>query len=248
MSSARRVLVLGGSGALGGAVVRALAAEGARVAFTYFRNEDAAARLREDVPGTLPLRCDARRPDEVAGVVEAAAGELGGLDALAHCVAVGVRVECAGRESHHRMPQLEVADWDELLDVNARSAFLAVRAAIPHLRAGTNPNVVLVGSVDAIKPVPAPVHYVASKAALHGMAMAMAKELGQDGVKVNLVAPGVLEAGLSRHLPAALREEYEKHCGLKRSARLDEVADLIAWLCLHNTYVTAQRLLLDGAL
>jgi 3-oxoacyl-[acyl-carrier protein] reductase len=107
---------------------------------------------------------------------------------------------------------------------------------------------VLVGSVDAIKPVPAPVHYVASKAAVHGMALSMAKELGPDGVKVNVVAPGVLEAGLSRHLPAQLREEYVKHCSLKRPGRLSEAASVIVWLCLQNTYVTAQKLLLDGAL
>lgn len=238
--SGKRVLVLGGSGALGGAVCRALVAEGARVAFTYFQNERA-------LDGCLALRLDARDAAQVAGAVEAAAAELGGLDALVHCIAVGVRVECAGAGSHHRMPQIQVADWDELLTINARSAFLAVRAAVPHLRQSKG-NVVLVGSVDAIKPVPAPVHYVASKAALNGMTMAMAKELGPDGVKVNLVAPGVLEAGLSRHLPAPLRAEYEKHCSLKRSGKLDEAASLVVWLALHNTYVTAQKLLLDGAL
>lgn len=239
-SPGKRVLVLGGSGALGGAVCRTLSAEGARVAFTFFRNE----RALDDCLG---LRMDARVGAEVEGAVATAAAELGGLDALVHCVAIGVRVECAGQGSHHRMPQLLEADWDELLAVNARSAFLAVRAAIPHLRASRG-NVVLVGSVDAVKPVPAPVHYVASKAALHGMAMAMAKELGPDGVKVNVVAPGVLEAGLSRHLPEALRAEYTKHCGLKRPGKLDEAANLITWLALHNTYVTAQKLLLDGAL
>jgi 3-oxoacyl-[acyl-carrier protein] reductase len=236
----KRALVLGGSGALGGAVVRALAAEGSRVAFTYFRNE-------RTIDGCLGLRMDARDATQVEGAVAAAAAELGGIDALVHCVAVGVRVECAGVGSHHRMPQLQEVDWDELLSVNAKSAWLAVRAAVPHLRASQG-NVVLVGSVDAVKPVPAPVHYVASKAALHGMAMAMAKELGPDAVKVNLVAPGVLEAGLSRHLPEQLRAEYAKHCALKRPGKLDEAANLIVWLALHNTYVTAQKLLLDGAL
>jgi 3-oxoacyl-[acyl-carrier protein] reductase len=235
-----RVLVLGGSGALGGAVCRALVAEGARVAFTYHSSERA-------LDGCLALRMDARDAGQVDGAVATAASELGGLDALVHCVAIGVRVECAGSGSHHRMPQVAEADWDELLTVNAKSAFLAVRAAVPHLRASRG-NVVLLGSVDAIKPVPAPVHYVASKAALHGMAMAMAKELGPDGVKVNLVAPGVLEAGLSRHLPAQLRAEYEKHCSLKRPGKLDEAASLVVWLALHNTYITAQKLLLDGAL
>lgn len=243
----KRVLVLGGSGALGGVVCRTLAQDGARVAFTYLANEKAATTLRDALPGSVSLRMDARRQADVDGAVATAAAELGGLDGLVHCVAVGVRRELAAAGSHQRMPDLLEADWDELMDVNARSAWLAVRAAVPHLRASKG-SVVLVGSVDSFKPVPAPVHYVASKAALHGMALAMAKELGPDGVKVNLVAPGVLEAGLSRHLPASLREEYEKHCGLKRSGRLSEAANVIVWLCLQNTYVTAQKLLLDGAL
>jgi 3-oxoacyl-[acyl-carrier protein] reductase len=241
------VLVLGGSGALGGAVGRLLAAEGARVAFTYFRNEAAAIALKETLPGGVALKMDARRAVEVDETVAAAAKELGGLDALVHCVATGVRVECAGAASNHRMPQQVEADWDELVAVNAKSAWLAVRAAVPHLRA-TKGNVVLVGSVDSIKPLPAPVHYAASKAALVGMAQAMAKELGPDQVKVNLVAPGVLEAGIIRNVPKNLRDEYDKHCGLKRPGKLDEVAHLITWLCTQNTYVTAQKILLDGAL
>lgn len=241
------VLVLGGSGALGGAVCRLLAAEGARVAFTYLRNEAAAVALKERLPGGVALKMDARRAEQVDEAVATAARELGGLDALVHCVATGVRVECEGAASHHRMPQQLEADWDELVAVNAKSAWLAVRAAVPHLRA-TKGNVVLVGSVDSIKPMPAPVHYAASKAALVGMAQAMAKELGPDQVKVNLVAPGVLEAGIIRNVPKNLLAEYDKHCGLKRPGKLDEVAHLIVWLCTQNTYVTAQKILLDGAL
>ncbi|MCW8142047.1 MAG: SDR family oxidoreductase [Planctomycetota bacterium] len=228
----KRALVLGGSGALGGATRRALEAEGARVAWTYLRGE---------APGDgLALRMDARDPAEVEGAVAAAVAELGGLDALVHCAATS-------GGPHRPLLELTAADWDEVLGVNARSAFLAVKAAAPHLRASRG-SVVLVGSVDAVKPVAAPAHYVASKGALHAMTMALAKELGPDGVRVNLVAPGVLEAGLSRDLPERLRAEYRKHCALGRPGTLDEAANLIAWLALHDTYVTAQRLVLDGGL
>src|SRR5438034_343864 len=116
------------------------------------------------------------------------------------------------------------------------------------LMRGAGGNIVLVGSIDGVKPAPSPVHYAASKAALTGMAKAMAKELGPHNIRVNIVAPGVLDGGLSRVLPDDLRAQYLKHCGLKRLGRLEEVANVVAWLAVENTLVTAQTIVLDGAL
>lgn len=244
----KRCLVLGGSGAVGGAVVRSLAAKGARVAFTWNTGEAAARDLGAQVPGSLPLRVDLRRIDDLERAVDAAASELSGLDALVQCAGVAVAMECKGEQSHHRLPGLDEAAFDELLVVNVKSTFFAVRRAAPVLARGGGGNVVLLGSVDGVKPVPSPVHYAASKGALAGMAQALSKELGEVGIKVNLVAPGILEGGLSRALPESLRKEYVKHCGLRRVGRLDEVASVIAWLALENTYVTGRTLLLDGGL
>jgi 3-oxoacyl-[acyl-carrier protein] reductase len=243
-----RVLVLGGSGALGGAVVRALAQDGAKVAFTWYRGEAAAHALRERAPGAASLQLDARRPADVRTVVDQAARDLGGLDGVVHAIGVGAQVEDKGAASRHLVAHLGIEHWDELMSVNARSAFLAVQAALPHLRAAGGGNIVLIGSFDARKPMPTPVHYAASKAALQGMTMALGKELGPDKVRVNLVAPGLLEAGLTRTLPASMRADYEKHCGQKRVGKLDEVAALVAWLAAENTYVTAQSILVDGGL
>jgi 3-oxoacyl-[acyl-carrier protein] reductase len=241
-----RVLVLGGSGALGGATVRLLLRDGARVAFTWRQGEATAQALRE--LGAAPVRLDAREPAQVRAAVDEAARALSGLDGLVHAIGVGAPVEDRGRASRHRLEHVAVAEWDELLSVNARSAFLAVQAALPHLRAAGGGNVVFVGSFDARKPMPTPSHYAASKAALQGLTMALGKELGEDRIRVNLVAPGLLEAGLTRTIPAAMRADYEKHCGSKRVGRLDEAAAVIAWLAVENTYVTTQSILVDGGL
>jgi NAD(P)-dependent dehydrogenase (short-subunit alcohol dehydrogenase family) len=76
----------------------------------------------------------------------------------------------------------------------------------------------------------------------------MAKELGEFNIRINMVAPGILEGGLSRALPEDLVREYVKHCGLKRVGRLEEIAGVIAWLALENSYATGQAFLVDGAL
>jgi len=108
--------------------------------------------------------------------------------------------------------------------------------------------VVLMGSIDALRSVPAPVHYASSKGALRAMTLALSKELGPAGVKINMVAPGLLEAGLSRTMPDDLRAQYLKHCGLRRMGRLEEIASLVTHLALENTYMTGQALTVDGAL
>jgi NAD(P)-dependent dehydrogenase (short-subunit alcohol dehydrogenase family) len=102
--------------------------------------------------------------------------------------------------------------------------------------------------MEGVKMVPAPVPYAATGGALTAMARAFAKELGPRGVRVNVVAPGVLDGGLSAALPADLRAQYLKHTGLRRVGRREEAASIIAWLAIENTYVTGQTLVIDGGL
>jgi NAD(P)-dependent dehydrogenase (short-subunit alcohol dehydrogenase family) len=246
----KRVLVIGGSGALGGAVTANLVARGARVALTYHGNEAAARDLSaahgEAVAAVLPL--DLASVASVEACCERAASALDGIDALVFAAAVGVTIECAGPVSHHRIAHFDEAAWDRMIDVNLKGAFFAVRALAGPLAAAGGGDVVLVSSVDGVKPVPSPVPYAASKAALGGMARALSKELGERSIRLNVVAPGVMDGGLSRDLPANLRDEYVKHCGLRRIGKMTEVAATVAWLALDNTYVTGQTLVVDGAL
>ncbi len=237
----KNVIVFGGSGTLGQAVCRVLAADGARVGFTWFRNEAAASTLRRELPGAAAQRVDLRVASDAASAVRALRSELGGLSAFVHCAALTSAARPAKFES---IGEAEEALYDDLFAVNVKSAFFACR----ELASDFSGNIVLIGSIDGSKPVPAPAAYAASKGALSALARALAKELGPKQVRVNVVAPGVLEAGSSSTLPASLRAEYLKHCGLRRLGRLDEIAGLVAFLALENTYLTGQTLVVDGGL
>lgn len=204
---------------------------GVRVGATYFENPvDDATRL--DVRDVAAID---RALDDFARV-------LGSLDAFVDCTAV------AAPQSQHAMDDVDEAAWDAMMAVNTKSSFFAARRAAQLMRNNGGGNIVLIGSIDGVKPAPSPVHYAASKGAIAGMVKAMAKELGPHGIRVNSVAPGVLERGLSRVLPDDLRAEYLKHCGLKRLGRIEEVASLMTWLATENTFVTGQTIVVDGAL
>jgi len=241
-------IVIGGSGSVGRQVCRTLAARGASVGFTFLTNDAAANELTGALAGCEARRLDVRDVAAIDRTVDDFAARFGRIDALINCAAVGVTSASNRSTLHQLMDDVAVEAWDMMLAVNTRASFFIVRR-LSHLMRGRGPvNVVLLGSIDGVKPAPSPVHYAASKGALACMVMAMAKELGPQGICVNSVAPGVLEAGLSGQLPEELRREYLKHCGLKRLGRIEEVASLVAWLATENTLVTGQTMVLDGAL
>jgi NAD(P)-dependent dehydrogenase (short-subunit alcohol dehydrogenase family) len=243
-----RCLVFGGSGVLGGAVCRILVRRGARVAFTYNTGVEKARSLEEELDGAVAIPLDLDSVDGIGEAVARAAETLGGIDAFVHCAGVAITMECSGPNSHHRMPEIDEAGYDRMMDVNVKSAFFAIRSLIGVMGEGGGGNVVLIGSIDGVKPVPSPVHYAASKGALAGMTQAMAKELGSDGIRVNMVAPGIMDGGISRDIPPELLDEYVKHCGMKRVGDPEEVAGVAVWFALENTYVTGQTVLVDGGL
>lgn len=242
----KRVVVLGGSGTVGGAVVRTLHAAGARVAFSYFRGERAARELEASTPGTAALACDLSSTGGPGALVDAAAAHLGGLDALVHCAGIGV-TRRGGEGTYELMHEIDAAAWDSLFAVNVRSAFLATQRLIAHLPSGGG-SVVLVGSVDSVKAVPSPVHYAAARGAQSAMVRAIAKEHGRRGLRANVVAPGLLAGGASRAVPAEVLREYVKHTALRRVGTIDELAAVVAFLALEDTYATGQTLCLDGGL
>jgi 3-oxoacyl-[acyl-carrier protein] reductase len=234
-------VVFGGSGAVGREVCRELLARGARVAFTFFKN---------DTNGidAIGKQLDVTNIPAIERTLDEFHRQLGRIDAFVNCAAVGTTVPHETETAHHEMTDVDEQAWNAMMDVNARSSFFAVRRVAVLMRQFGGGNIVLLGSIDGVKPAPSPVHYAASKAALSGMAKAMAKELGRHNIRVNTVAPGVLEGGLSRVLPDDLRREYLKHCGLKRLGRLEEVASLVRWLAMENTLITGQTIVVDGAL
>jgi len=180
----RRALVTGGSRGIGAAIVRRLAADGAKVGFTYATSGASADELRAEVSaqgGTaVPIRADSADAQQVADAVDQAATALGGLDIL---------VNNAGMSTSGLTESFPLQDFDRMLAVNVRGVFVAIQRAIPHLGAGG--RIVTTGSIFADRvPGPGSAVYAMTKAALAGLTRGLARELGPQGITVNVIQPG----------------------------------------------------------
>jgi 3-oxoacyl-[acyl-carrier protein] reductase/pteridine reductase len=231
--SGKTAAVTGGGRGLGTAIVRALAAEGADVAFSYCSSRAGAqkelALLREHGRRAVAVAADARVPGEMVGFVDEASRALGGLDILVNNVGV-----------FRDVPFDEIGEdvLDEAFDVNVKAAVMATRAAAPHMRQRGAGSVVNVASLGGLRPWKSHLPYCASKAALIMATRCMALALAPT-IRVNAVAPGLLEEPAP---PAALAERVP----LRRFGRLEEVVAAVLFLVASASYVTGEVLCVDG--
>jgi 3-oxoacyl-[acyl-carrier protein] reductase len=237
MDKPARCLVLGGTGYVGAAVVERLSQLGAQVSFTWHTNAQKAEQLSAAF-GAKAVRWSAADP--TAPLLAS-----GPLSALVQCIGTAGDARLYAHDvGFDKFLAISLADWQSMQDVTATSTFLACQALATSMAQPS--NIVIVGSMDGVKTVPAPVHYAAGKAAVSGIVRALAKALGPRGVCVNMIAAGILEGGVGALLSAPLKAQYLKHCSLKRLGTAQEVAALVAWLALKNSYISGQAIVLDG--
>jgi NAD(P)-dependent dehydrogenase (short-subunit alcohol dehydrogenase family) len=243
LCAGRVAFVTGGSRGLGRAICLALAREGAFVAFNYAKSDadaDATVAQIEAAGG----RASAHK---VSVLDKAGLGELMRSLDRAHGK-IDILVNNAGFGQVVPLALMEESDWDEMLDTHVKGAFLTTQAVLRIMVREHYGRVINVGSLAGIKMMQAPVHYATAKAALKGFTESLAKEIGRYGITVNCVAPGILDEGVSDHLPPARKEEYLRHCALRRVGRLEEAADMIAFLASERaSYTNGATLVVDGA-
>jgi len=229
--SGRVALVAGGGGGIGSAVATLLGNAGARVVSLDRPG-------RPGPPGTVAIDCDVSKSEEVTAAVAAIGTREGRLDIVVHC---------AGTTRDRSIARMTDAEWADVLSVNLDSAFYLVRSAVALLRGAGGGAIVLVSSINAERGKAGQANYAASKAGLIGLARTAARELGRHHIRVNVVAPGWIDTGMTAPLSAEHRQRALDDTVLGRVGQPIDVAGPVLFLCSPlSAHVTGQVLRVDG--
>jgi 3-oxoacyl-[acyl-carrier protein] reductase len=239
--SERTALVTGATRGIGAAIVRELVGRGRRVAGTYRSDPAAVARLAGDTGASgdavLPVPADLADDESAGRAVQAVVERWGRLDAL---------VCNAGHWQGGRLGAVDRDDWWRVVELNVRGTAAMVRAALPALAKSDQPAVVLVSSVVGLIGHPGDTAYASAKAALIGFARSLAKEAADDGVRVNVLAPGFVDTDMTAAVPERSRRAIADATLLGRFGTVEEIARAAVFLAEDATFCTGAVLAADG--
>ncbi len=231
-------LVTGGSRGLGRAIALGLAAAGADVAVNYKENISAAEEVVAAVEAAgrraVAVKADVASPNEVEAMVATVTRELG---------EIGILVNNAGVARPRSIEDVDLAIFDEAIDVNLRSAFIVTSAVLPAMRSRRWGRLIFISSTAAnVGGVIGP-HYAASKAGLIGLMHSYASQLVKEGITANAISPALVETDLLRSDPRITPDRIP----LGRFGRPEEVAE-VAVMLAGNAYITGQSINVNGGL
>ena len=236
----RKALVTGATGGIGGAIARALHAQGAVVTLSGTRRaalDEAASALGERVHA---VEADLSAKDSVEALVPAAEAAMGGLDIL---------VNNAGITRDNLFLRMKDEEWDRVLEVNLTAAFRLTRAAVKGMMRRRHGRIIQVGSVVGSTGNPGQGNYAAAKAGLIGMTKALAAEVASRGITANVVAPGFITSPMTDALTDKQREGILATVPARRHGGAPECAAAIVYLASDEAaYVTGQTLHVNGGM
>jgi len=250
----KNVVVTGGTSGIGQAIAVRFAEFGANVAINYLRSEDEAEDTEEKVHACVAsvrqtgvrdvlVQGDVSKEADVVAMFEDAVDKLGGIDVLINNAGIQI-----SRPSH----ELSADDFDKVIGVNLRGAFLCAREAIKRYLENDTPGVVInISSVHQLIPKPNYLGYSASKGGMMNLTRTLALEYARNDIRVNGIGPGATVTPINRAWieDPVKREMVTSHIPLRRAGTADEMAGVTCFLASDDAaYITGQTIFVDGGL
>jgi len=238
-------IVTGGAQGIGAAYVRSLVAEGAKVVVAdILDGQPMVDEVTRRGGEAIAVRTDVSDQDSAVGMAERAAEAFGRIDILVNNAAVYANLKLTP------FSEIDVDEWDRVMAVNVRGPFLCARAVLPHMRRNRYGRVINIASGTIFKGTPNLLHYVTSKGAVLAMTRSMAREVGDDGICVNTLAPGlVLSQGVldNENLRETLTGPVLASRAIHRDQLPEDVTAPLVFLASDDcAFMTGQAMVVDG--
>ncbi len=236
-------LVTGGGRGIGKAIALKLAGSGCSVAVADIRADNAravAGEIEASGKKALAVEADISKAESVEAMVKRT------IDAFGR---IGILVNNAGVTRDALLMRMDEADWDAVISINLRGAFLCSRAVIRSMMKERRGKIVNIASVVGVMGNAGQANYAASKAGLIGLTKSLAKEVASRNIQVNAVAPGFIESDMTAGLPQEVKDAYLAGIPARRFGGVGDVANAVAFLVSPDAdYITGQVLRVDGGL
>ena len=233
-------LVTGAARGIGHTIASGFAARGAKVVLCDI-DEASVREAAEKIEGeAIGIKADVTKSEDIAALLKNLLEKLGRLDII---------VNNAGIARDNLMIRMDEKDWDAVLDINLKGAFLVTKLASRQMMKQRSGKIVNISSVVGLTGNAGQANYSASKAGLIGLTKSAAKELASRGITVNAVAPGFIETDMTKELGEDAKEEFLRQVLVSRTGSAGDVASAVMFLASDEaSYITGQVLAVDGGL
>lgn len=245
-------IITGGSSGLGAATAGRFVHEGARVVIADFQEEAGRRRAAELGDAARFVRADVTSEDDLAGMIDFAVSEFGGLDILFNNAGAAGNLD--------PVKSMDAAGWDGTMALLPRAGVLAMKHAYPHLKARGGGSIINTASIAALRPGISNISYSVAKAAVIALTQVAAAEFAPDFIRVNAISPGIIPTqtmggffGMTRakcdELRADIAEIFSTAQPIGRSGVADDIANMALFLASdESAFVTGQQFVADGGM
>ncbi len=236
----KTVIVTGGSRGIGAAIVKELALKKYNVVLNYNKSEKEAEKIKEELKendiNIEIFKADVSDKKQAKELIEFTLNKFKNIDAL---------INNAGIDQVKPFMEITENDWNTMFKINLNSVFNCTQEALKNMIHNKKGCIINISSIWGITGASCEVHYSASKAAIDGMTKALAKELGPSNIRVNSIAPGLVNTEMNKELSKEDLAELKKEIPLGRIAQPEEIAKSVEWL-IEDEYVSGQIISVNG--